>query len=215
MFWNILTASVFLLTCGIHLFFAYKELETHRRYTKLFLMPLLMAFVISLQQGRWTILLIALAFGFFGDILLIYKHNKVMFLLGELCFFLGHIVYVILFFLEINFANPLLAILLTIGIAMILQFILHRIFKPYYKSLTIPNNIYSTILLVSLGYTVLVPIYQGIYPAILLPIGAICFIISDSLIAYNLFYKTVKRHDFYIMIFYLIAQTLLVLGLLL
>lgn len=215
MIWPLLTFGLFFIASGIHLFFCYKENEKYRRITKLFLMPLLMLFVFTLQTGRWQILLIALLFGFIGDIFIIYKRNKWMFLVGELSFFLGHLVYIYLFFLEVEFINSLLAIMLTLVGAIILQFPLYYKFKPYYKALTIPNNIYSTSLIVLVTFAIFVVIYQGIYPAILLPIGSVSFMVSDSLIAYNLFYKKQKRHDFYIMIFYLLAQILLSLGLLL
>lgn len=215
MFWTLLTAGLFLLTSLLHLFYCYQENERARRLSKLALMPLLIAFVISVQKGDWPILLIALLFGYFGDILLIYKKNKTMFLLGEMSFFIGHVVYIILFFLKVGFNSPLLAILITVGAALVIQYPLYVIFRPYYKKLTIPNNIYSTILLISLAFAILVVVYQGFLPSILLPIGALCFMVSDSLIAYNLFYKKQKRHDFYIMVFYLLAQVLLSLGILL
>ena len=43
-------------------------------------------------------------------------------------------------------------------------------------------------------------------------IGSVCFIISDCLLMYFKYGKKPKRHHFYIMLTYLLAQSLIVVG---
>ena len=81
------------------------------------------------------------------------------------------------------------------------------------KSMTIPVILYSlTLFVVTLFSGVLLINSPSWYNASIF-IGSLLFMFSDSLVAYGLFIKDFKRKHLYIMVTYLLAQLLIVIGL--
>ena len=85
---------------------------------------------------------------------------------------------------------------------------------PHLGDLEIPVSIYATVISIMLLFA-----FNGLLvwerPGNLLVfLGAFFFVVSDSILAVNKFYTPIPKSSFFIMITYLLAQYLIVLGIL-
>jgi uncharacterized membrane protein YhhN len=192
--------------------------DSFRFATKPFLMLLLALYFMSntghVRSIFRYLLLGALFFSFGGDVLLMFDASGMQFFMAGLgSFLLAHICY-ILFFLKIRYTNDprpdchYLAAFVTEAI--VITFILFML--PYLGSLTIPVIVYA----IGISFTLLCAMHAfrfkqqpaGWYCII----GAILFIISDSLIAVGKFYKPIPLGGILVMLTYGLAQAVLVYG---
>jgi uncharacterized membrane protein YhhN len=186
--------------------------------TKVLLLPLLIGHALTRiaknTSGFW-VLLFALLFCWFGDILLIFtEKNELFFLLGLAAFLLGHIGYIIAFRKfsknkvegkEMPFVFYLAPLLFAIGLLVLLF--------PKLGDMMVPVVAYATVIsimcMASLGRWH--KTNNGSFVFVLA--GAVCFIISDALIAINKFYAPFELASLLIMITYIKAQYLILVGL--
>lgn len=150
-------------------------------------------------EGDWRkyIILAALLCSAGGDISL--ELNN--FTLGLSCFFLAHFFYILIFFNHIAPTPARSMLALTIITSTIF---LGIFLTPHLGELTLPVYAYMAIITImgvgaSLG--------SKHHPAII--IGALIFIVSDSLIALNRFYEPIPGARYAIMSTYYLAQFLL------
>lgn len=140
-----------------------------------------------------------------ADIFLEFKTNNRMFLIGMLFFGLGHAGYIFAFLRKTKKINIdfLLPFLIWGGSIM---YVLHSKLGP----MLIPVSVYS-ILLVSMMWRALslLKIYSWRSEFILIPIGAIIFAISDTLIALDKFNQPINNVRYSISTTYYVAQFLL------
>ena len=108
---------------------------------------------------------------------------------------------------------PQVAIVVIVGIGFFTPLIPYKLCYKYTKSFTIPSAIYGYILVIECILSILLAVDSKSPFAILIGIGNVLFLVSDVLIFVSMFIKDFKRRDFYIMITYLIAQTLMSIGL--
>lgn len=194
---KIITSSCF-LTLGLFLFFKYQITEYDN--------PLL--------------ILIALGFGFFGDIILglrnlTTRRKKEYFIFGILLFFGGHVLYLIAIFaittlpyyyyLMVSFAIALIVILFT------------KIGKLDFQSTKIINYLYLYLssLLASVAFMNVITNYTSLT---FILFGAVSlFVMSDFLLSFLYFKKmsqqTTKILKTFNIIFYYIGQTLFAISL--
>lgn len=187
-------------------------------FLKPFLVPLLMFAVYSFENfATKKILLTALTFSWIGDVVLMFADKgELYFIFGLAAFLLSHIVYIILFIKQLKTKNIDNKAVFWIGIGAIIAYllILLSILLPKLGDLKIPVIIYALVI-----STMLLFAFKGSlnweHPArnyILL--GAITFVGSDSILAFNKFYKPIVLSSFFIMVTYIIAQYLIVVGIL-
>jgi uncharacterized membrane protein YhhN len=170
--------------------------------TKPVLMPILM--FIAYQEGvknKW--LYIALFFSLGGDVFLMFSGLN-YFLLGLSSFLLAHVFYIVLFFPQAKFAFlPIVAFgIVTTGY---LTFLYPHISVDF----RIPVIAYCVVITL-MGIVAASRKKSTSYWCILA--GAILFIISDSLIAYNKFYTTLEHDALLVMTTYGAAQFLILEG---
>lgn len=190
--------------------------ETLNFITKPLLLPalvLILLFTTSANNLR-SVFITALLLSFLGDVLLMFvKFNANFFIGGLISFLLAHLAY-ILFFVKIkgeSRAKPkyfFVYILLVLGNCAALLYVLF----PGLGAMKIPVSIYAIIISVMLLVSIF--IYFKIPPAAgkYFVIGALLFVISDSLLAINKFYMTFFQAGFFIMLTYCLAQFCLVKG---
>jgi uncharacterized membrane protein YhhN len=163
-----------------------------------------------------TLICCALVFSFLGDVFLV-KNSSLCFMLGLACFFIAHVFY-ILFFYRINSFSKANNALFWISALIILSYVitLNYLFRSNVaeQGLTVPVLLYSFIL----GLMVFAAIntnnaakYSGPF-AFYITVGAIIFVSSDSMLAFNKFYLATPLPGFYIMLTYCLAQFLIVFG---
>jgi uncharacterized membrane protein YhhN len=172
------------------------------------LIPLVFAVYIT---GANTILLpiiLALVFAWIGDILLIKISNLWCFRLGLASFLIGHICYIIAMFEHAQPLNiPVLVI--SIVIAATLGFLLFKTVKPT-NEMKNPVIAYEAIILVMAIFALQLFLSQGSYFGAFVLAGSICFVASDTSLAFVTFQK--KPYYVFCMATYIAAQLLITLG---
>ena len=214
---------IFFIDAGIHIVGVAKESKKIIYATKPFLMLLLalyFIFALPLNKVNWLIL-IAVLFGGAGDIFLMLEGDEKWFMLGMVAFLLGHIFYIIAFMLEIGdniVSFPIWGLFFLIPVVLILV-MTYPMFKNHLGDLKIPVHVYMLVILVMHIFTVLrVAAYDFFCVCFLLVwLGSLLFILSDSLIAIDTFNKEKKipHGRIIIMLTYILGQFLIVQGVIL
>ncbi len=194
--------------------------ELHVLCKPLLLISLLFYYVVSVSRAeRSGVVLLALSFSWLGDILLLFQAAQpILFMLGLIAFLMAHIFYILAYrqhqynhttealkgIQKLRFSFPI--ILAGTGLMVVLC--------PVLGSLRIPVIIYALVMMVMAlhalfryGATTTISFWMVL-------IGALLFMISDSILALNKFLQPVAYGGFWIMLTYISAQILLVEGLL-
>ncbi|WP_369765172.1 lysoplasmalogenase [Flavobacterium sp. WC2429] len=187
-----------------------------------FMKPLLLPFLIlgvyfSGAFSSKKYLLAALTFSWFGDIILLFAdRDELFFIVGLIAFLISHIIYILLFNKQLRYKNRKNKAVFWIGVTTIIMYliIMISILLPNLGDLTIPVFVYALVI-----STMLLFAFKGFLnweePGNwYILIGAIAFVTSDSILAFNKFYTPIVMSSFFIMITYLIAQYLIVVGIL-
>jgi len=181
--------------------------------TKPLLMILLGGYFVSMVGNRNNELkyfvVAALTASWFGDTFLMFQDkNSVFFILGLGSFLLAHIAYISIFRKfervidnRLSFVIIIISISYSVGLLYLLW--------PGLAEMTIPVLLYAFVLIV-MGA---VGVIQHLKLNNLIVIGVILFIISDSLIAYSKFIEPILWSKSLIMSTYILAQFLIVKGL--
>lgn len=162
-------------------------------------------------------LLLALLFSWIGDVILLFADfAEIYFILGLVSFLTAHIIYCVLFNNQIKIKTKTNKIVFGIGSVIISFYLIGMlsVLLPSLGDLKIPVIVYASVISIMLlfafnGFLVWKnPGNKYIF------VGAIVFVISDSILAINKFYAPIERSSFYIMLTYLVAQYLIVVGIL-
>lgn len=157
-------------------------------------------------------MILALIFSLEGDVFLMFDdQNPKFFMFGLAAFLIAHIMYIIVFLKHRNKSKqPFLFITILLIYAAGLFYVL----KDSLGDMLIPVVAYMIVILTMATTAYLrkgnVPIQN--YNLVFL--GAILFLVSDSLLALNMFYKPIPLANFLIMLTYGLAQFSIVLGIL-
>jgi uncharacterized membrane protein YhhN len=176
------------------------------------LLPLIVAAFITTNFKNKIILVVALVFSWIGDTLLLFVFkDAVYFILGLIAFLIAHIFYIVLFTKELKKANGKIE-LRKRGLLLIVIYLiaLLLVLTPHLGSLTIPVIIYAVVISTVLYMACLLSFHWPKPASFYLFTGAISFILSDSILAVNKFYRPVPMSGFLIMATYLYAQWALV-----
>ncbi len=175
-------------------------------------MPLLCALYLIAAPNVKLLVVVALAFGWIGDVFLLFKSSRICMLCGICAFALGHIFYVG----AMLSAHPSPHILILVPVALCavwLTFVYQKLLPYAPKSLRKPGFLYALLLsgtCLTALYLLLVTRHAAYLVAF---IGGLFFMLSDTLLTGQQYRKELKRGNFYVMLTYIIAQVLLVFGL--
>lgn len=164
-----------------------------------------------------NILLTALIFSWIGDVILLFSDiSEIYFILGLVSFLISHIVYCILFNRQTKRNLKKNSIAIGIGTILIACYLIGMlsVLLPSLGDLKIPVIVYASVISIMLLFA-----YNGLLnwnePGNKLVFsGAVVFVISDSILAINKFYNPIEKSSFFIMLTYLVAQYLIVIGIL-
>ena len=213
--------TLFAIVSAAHIAAIVLQKEWVRRISKILIIPFLLAAFIAgggfVSGGLFTIL--ALVFGWIGDILLIRKKKRNVFKLGILSFLLGHLCYIaafleILGFFSVNGRTvnaP--TILLFIPVLIIGGIFVFGLIKPF-REMRIVIIIYMLIIMSLCLWGFEVFFFNPNVAGALVFLGCLLFIISDTLLAYYAFRKLKLFPAVMVMLTYIMAQTEIVLGIL-
>lgn len=199
------------LICGY-----FSNLESIHYLTKpLILVSLLIFFFTQNQFLDKTIkilILLALVFSLIGDVSLLFDDiHPIYFIIGLASFLLAHVMYVLAFLKQRDHKkSPIGFIILMLLYAAFLFYIL----KDGLGDLLIPVIVYMIVILSMSTTAFLRQKHNNIKSYNWVFIGAILFMISDSILALNKFYQTLPLSSISIMLSYALAQYCIVIGIL-
>ena len=206
----------YLAVLTIDLVAVYFGNETIRYISKPLLMPLLIVGFLAEARSlisnlkKWMVL--ALLFSWAGDVLLLFESmNANFFIFGLVAFLMAHIFYIILFD-QIRVKEKVRQSLLPLLPIAIYYFLLISLLQPQLGEMKKPVGIYGLIICIMLSFALDLWRINDRRVSFYIIIGALFFIISDSVLAINKFYRSFEYAGIVIMLTYGVAQLLITLG---
>lgn len=202
----------------VYLSFLFFGNENTAWFLKPFLLPfLLLAVYFQERFSTKKILLTALTLSWVGDIILMFADKgELYFIAGLIAFLLSHIFYIILFSKQLKIYLKKSKIIFWVGVTAIAFYliVMMLILLPSLGDLKIPVFVYALTISIMLLFA-LKGFLNWQKPAnSYILIGAIVFVASDSLLAFDKFYAPLQYSSLLIMATYLLAQYLIVIGIL-
>ncbi|UYQ93027.1 lysoplasmalogenase [Chitinophaga horti] len=194
------------------------DLPFPRYFTKPLLMIMLALHYWSealyIEQPVRNLIFAALIFSWWGDTLLLFEQNSNMFFLGGLTSFLmAHVAYII-FFARVEHAERFVRprhiawTCFSIVYAMGLLYLLY----PNMEGLRLPVFLYAAVITAMLLSAIYAFAFKNTLASFLCILGAVLFVLSDTLLAVRKFYSPNSIASVAVMITYGIAQWCLVEG---
>ncbi len=184
------------------------EIEVLRFVFKpLILLSLMALYKVSTSNGIHAPYLLALVFSFFGDVFLLFQ-GDLFFMLGLGAFLIAHLFFiklVVLWWKEFRLRNLLLTavpfVLLVTGLIVFL--------RSYLDEMFVPVVVYAMV--IGAFGTVATILYQQrkTKAAFTMMLGAFVFMVSDTILSINLFYKPMMLLNILVMFTYVLAQYLI------
>lgn len=176
---------------------------------------LFLYFIIKRSSRFTNKVIIGLLFSLIGDIALMFASNdNVFFMLGLGAFLIAHIFYIAAFYLDSTnkievHRRYTLPIFMVFGFYC---FSYYFILSPYLGELSLPVLFYS-ITIALMGITAALRYGKTNFKSFSwILTGAVLFIISDSILAYNKFVEPLEIGDILIMSTYMLAQFFIAMG---
>ena len=183
-------------------------------YLKPLLIPSLIMYATTRSHFSGKgILVQALILSTLGDVLLLFSdYNELFFISGLISFLIAHIIYIRLFLRKLNssFSYPWVFGSLTL-IGVYLFYFLSTMWGKL-ETMKIPVTIYAIVISTMLFIVIQLFASKSLRKGEILLLGAFLFVVSDSLLAWNMFYQEIANASFWVMSTYLFAQLFLVSG---
>lgn len=166
----------------------------------------------SLSKPIKNLTILALVFSVLGDILLMFVDKSPhFFTLGLVAFLTAHVMYVLVFLKHRNKQKSPIGF---ISVLLVYAASLFYFLNGNLGDMFIPVIIYMLVILSMATAAYLRKDKVNILSYGLVFLGALLFMVSDSILALNKFYAPLNYSDFSIMITYALAQYLIVIGIL-
>ncbi len=187
-------------------------------YLKPFLLLLLLLTVRSSEKfPTKNTLLVALAFSWLGDILLMFvNRNGNFFIFGLVAFLLSHVTYIKLFIQQpkTDISNNPSLIRFGAGLIILYICIMLKVLLPHLGAMRLPVTVYALVISTMLFFAFKGRTHWKKPAGNDILFGALFFVMSDSILAFNKFYAPIPYNSFLIMSTYCIAQGLILMGIL-
>lgn len=166
----------------------------------------------GISKSIKRITLLALVFSLLGDIFLMFvEHSPHFFTVGLVAFLLAHIMYILVF---LKHKNKQKSMVIFVVLLLVYASGLFYLLKDGLEAMLVPVIIYMIVILSMATSAFLRKGMVNNLSYNLVFVGAILFMISDSILALNKFYQPLPFSNISIMLTYALAQFLIVLGLL-
>ncbi len=156
------------------------------------------------KKNNWYLL--ALVFSFLGDVFLMDKNNLFMF--GIVSFLMTQILYIFMIVKQMDKPSNFKKYLYTFLFANYVVYLI-SLLKPNLGELLYPVIIYGITITIFGLVATLNYVTKRTKPALILMLGAVLFIASDSMIALNKFHEAQSVYPVAIMVTYVLAQFLI------
>jgi uncharacterized membrane protein YhhN len=211
---------VFILVSVFHVITIALRKEKLRQISKCLIIPFLLAVYVSGGGSKFFFPIPALILGWIGDVLLIKREKKTHFIIGLASFLLGHICYMITFIQILCLSDPggaawkinIPSILIFAPPAAVLGMVVFRLIKPT-KEMFFPVILYMAVLIIMSFSGFQVFLFNPGAAGLLILSGCFMFIVSDTILAYYTFRKLKLLGAVLIMVYYILAQAEIILGL--
>ncbi|WP_338408742.1 lysoplasmalogenase [uncultured Flavobacterium sp.] len=215
---NKLISVSFISYSAIYLLIILLGLEDITWYMKPFLIPFLLYLVYTFENfPTKNILLTALLFSWIAALIFLFTYKgKIYFTFGLIAFLFSHVIYIVLFNKQLKIKEFKFNSIFIAGIVAILiyLFILINLLLPGLDTLKIPVILYAIVISSMLLFAFKGSLQWQNPANMYVLLGAFIFVCSDSILAINKFYTELPYASFWIMSTYLVAQFLIVTGIL-
>lgn len=209
---------IFLIIFLVQLYAEYINNNTLRILSKPFIVIILMAWIYSatkLPKPFHKNIFAGLVCAWLGDVLLMFQEVKSsFFLFGLIAFLLCHLFYIRAFLLDYKLKkspkNPFLIWAFIVFTAFCAGLFIYL--RPHLGNMQYPVLIYAVIISVMAIMAVSRFGHVNLFSFEIIFYGAVLFLFSDSILAYNKFVEPLPNAGLIIMASYMIAQYLIVLG---
>lgn len=190
-------------------------LKEYNYFLKPLLIPSLILYVfISDNFKSKGALISALTLSTLGDVLLLFtEEGPLYFIMGLVAFLTAHLFYIYIFFNKIKTNFPKQGVGISTSLIVVYLMVLLNTMWDKLDEMKIPVVIYAVVISSMLWLAIRIYFQNYSKNALIILLGALFFVISDSTLAWNMFYQPVPSGSLIIMSTYLAAQTLLVIGL--
>lgn len=208
----------FLIISSFYLLLLFLGKDNWAWILKPFLLPFLILTANKAKDfptRKW--LLFALIFSWIGDVILMFADKgELYFIFGLVSFLIAHILFIVLFFKQSPEKRSLNKILFGLGILIVSAYLygMLTILFPTLGDLKVPVSVYAFTISLMLVMAIRGALTWQKPMNLLILNGAIAFVTSDSILAMNKFYSPLPNASFLIMVTYIVAQYLIVLGIL-
>ena len=202
--------TLFLVVLLVNLIAVYSNSESLQFITKPLLMPLLAIYLLLRTNTNnsnlkgWIFL--ALFFSWAGDIFLLFEERGSNFFLFGLSAFLVAQVFYIVFFHNIRMREYIRGNALLLLLVIVYYSVLINVLSPYLGNMKLPVRIYGVVLSFMVMLAMHTMLGKNKKAALWMTMGAILFVVSDSLLAFNKFFSPFNNAGVIIMLTYGLAQ---------
>jgi len=166
----------------------------------------------SITNGLAKWIGLGLLFSIGGDVLLMFESkNSVFFLLGLSSFLIAHIFYII-FFHKVRVKEQVKSNIALLAIVVVYYVGLIALLSPHLGDMKLPVRIYGIVISFMFMLTMDMLFIKNKEAGKWMMLGALLFVISDSVLAINKFYQSFELAGVVIMITYGLAQLFIVEG---
>lgn len=218
--WSIIIFLLFITISIIHLVRCYQGKEGLADISKFFLMPALLLFFtafVILNLNSFSLLsiliILGLVFSFLGDFALVFDLDKSVFAIGILFFAIAQLSYIA--FAIIKLLAVQFPFVFALAAAIVYTCILVYQFMRMKKQLGGMARIvilYGIFLASMSWFFVVLAFANTCIATIWAATGSVFFLISDSMLAYSRFMGVIRKGRFFVMLTYILAEALIVLG---
>jgi uncharacterized membrane protein YhhN len=201
---------IFLAVLLVNLLAVYLNNQILRSVSKPLLMPVLTFYFLAqtkmVRSHFKTWIVFALFFSWIGDIFLMFEEQRpVFFLYGLICFLVAQVFYII-FFHNIRMKESIRGNALFLLLVVIYYGILISVLSPYLGNMKLPVRIYGVVLSFMLMLAMHTILGKNKKSGLWMLIGAVLFVASDSLLAFNKFLSPFNYAEMIIMLTYGLSQ---------
>lgn len=208
---KILPLLFFFLVAFLDILFINRNLINKRKFTKPLIIPFLLMYFLFNAKTINVFIPLSLIFSTLGDTFLLFRKNRRFLLLGLFSFFLTHIFYILLFLETIEILSIPAWSYLFLPPYFIIGVMVFRMLDLKEFLLAISVIIYM-LAIVTMNFLSFLRFFSVPFNSfILIFLGSLLFIISDSLLSLRYFGEKKIRGEF-VTISYILAQFLIVLG---
>ena len=202
--------TLFLLVLLVNLIAVYSNSESLQFITKPLLMPLLAIYLLlrtnTINSNLKGWIFLALFFSWAGDIFLLFEERGSNFFLFGLSAFLVAQVFYIVFFHNIRMREYIRGNALLLLLVIVYYSVLINVLSPYLGNMKLPVRIYGVVLSFMVMLAMHTMLGKNKKAALWMTMGAILFVVSDSLLAFNKFFSAFNNAGVVTMLTYGLAQ---------